>query len=1153
MNKRVKQVLTTIVAALWVGVLCASTGDDGLRVMLSADTGHRVVSESDDVALTRLTRLERGEQSMAAARTAQALPQAGERTIYAFFPDAVYTVTVTRVTAAYGGAHLIEGTCGENIHARFQSVVTRDGVRHEVHDFTRGKLYQAAGRADDVLELREYDDTKRPAKRDAAFPATAANTSLRENSPTGVAGNVAADSSGIVIDLMLVFDTTAQSWSATRGGVNAVATAAVGKMNLVLANSGIDDCTFRLVHVLQADYTSSGDLYRDLLTLSGSSGSLTAMRSLRNTYGADLISMVVDTGSAYGTTGMGYYPASARGDPSAAFTVCSIRSVNISHTLTHEIGHNLGCGHSKFQRDTPGPSSAFPYAAGWYLTGNHGVRYHTIMAYDFDGYGASYNEIDYFSTPLKTYQNTGLGHVTDGDNARAFSAMAPIVAAYRGVVPDRVTTPRFAPPHGATFSKTLTVNITCATPDATLHYTTDDSEPTTASAQYAGPITLWQTTTIKSKAFKTGMTASATATAVYTRLVSLVDALDAPGLTWGDVSSVLPWFGQSTTTYDGVDAAQSGPIDNGQTSSLQTVLTGPGTLSFHWRVSSEAGWDSLRVTVNDIAPLAPISGETPWQRHTIALDVGTHTVRWEYVKDASYSAGNDCGWLDQVVWEPLIALRVVLDAQGGTVAPASTIVTANKPYGVLPTPQREGFTFDGWYADPSLSGEMLTPETTVTAAFDHTLYAKWEPWGGGAFLCDPRGDLALQDTGSYDGFFYSVRAFATRTPTAVQGTLALKLAHVDGKLTVKAALPSGTLSLRATAWSEHEADGTRRATLTARTGETLDLFVRQNRIWGTLTGGKVGDTTLVLDGGRNRFADRSDAAAAALREQFRGYYTVALPPREAISASAEIDAAPQGAGYLAITVGSRGSAKIAGILADGTRVSRSSRLILFEGCGEMACVPLFASLYTKRGWVGGLLWLSPQGVVVTDRANDWFVHWENPGKGADGFDLLLDACGGFYSPTTALAASYRLTVDAAPTYWCAEGAVSPAAVPTAVPVAVAGTRMTLDRSAKPRKVTTDGVTTYEYDAVNPANVRLSFAARSGIFKGTFSLYYDYEAADRLQHKTLRATYGGILVPLRDAEFADLPAGLGYSLVPDTSPAAAPYRLKRSHALRFDAE
>lgn len=130
---------------------------------------------------------------------------------------------------------------------------------------------------------------------------------------------------------------------------------------------------------------------------------------------------------------------------------------------------------------------------------------------------------------------------------------------------------------------------------------------------------------------------------------TLADALDAAGLAW-TTGGNQPWTGQSATTHDGVDAAQSGAIDHSQSSWFETTLQGPGTLSFWWRVSSEYGYDFQRFQVNG-SDVYTRSGEAPWEQRQFNIPVGQHTVRWLYTKDGSVVSGSDRSWVDQVVWQ----------------------------------------------------------------------------------------------------------------------------------------------------------------------------------------------------------------------------------------------------------------------------------------------------------------------------------------------------------------------------------------------------------------------------------------------------------------------------------------------------------------------
>jgi len=67
---------------------------------------------------------------------------------------------------------------------------------------------------------------------------------------------------------------------------------------------------------------------------------------------------------------------------------------------------------------------------------------------------------------------------------------------------------------------------------------------------------------------------------------------------------------------------------------------------------------------------------------------------------------------------------VTFDPAGGTVSPETATVYYGYGYRSLPTPQRPGYAFDGWFTEPD-GGERVTYETVVTKAEDETLYARW--------------------------------------------------------------------------------------------------------------------------------------------------------------------------------------------------------------------------------------------------------------------------------------------------------------------------------------------------------------------------------------------------------------------------------------------
>jgi hypothetical protein len=203
----------------------------------------------------------------------------------------------------------------------------------------------------------------------------------------------------------------------------------------------------------------------------------------------------------------------------------------------------------------------------------------------------------------------------------------------------------------------IPINITLAGTDAegdelTFNIT---SEPTNGTVVGGGanwtytPNPKWHGTDAMSFIANDGLDVSAVGlvTIEVAPTVALDVALDNVNLDW--LSSGNAWIGQVEKTNDGIDAAQSGIIDHNQNSLLETTVEGPGTLSFYWKVSSEASYDFLRFSIDGIEQQR-ISGEVDWAIQSYEIASGPHTLKWNYTKDSSVESGLDMAWVDQVVW-----------------------------------------------------------------------------------------------------------------------------------------------------------------------------------------------------------------------------------------------------------------------------------------------------------------------------------------------------------------------------------------------------------------------------------------------------------------------------------------------------------------------
>ena len=189
------------------------------------------------------------------------------------------------------------------------------------------------------------------------------------------------------------------------------------------------------------------------------------------------------------------------------------------------------------------------------------------------------------------------------------------------------------------------------------------------------------------------------------RGASLASCVNAPQLTWTS-GGTASWFAQTNQSHDGIDSAQSGAITDGQESWIETQITGPGILTYWWKVSSEQDFDFLVFSLNSEVQTR-ISGSNDWQLGFFPVPAGTFAARWSYVKDPSWGDGTDAGWLDQVSFQPTFPLATGIDA------PSATVISGgNDPFF-----SETNITHDGANAVQSGTigdGEISTMNITIT-------------------------------------------------------------------------------------------------------------------------------------------------------------------------------------------------------------------------------------------------------------------------------------------------------------------------------------------------------------------------------------------------------------------------------------------------------
>jgi hypothetical protein len=133
-----------------------------------------------------------------------------------------------------------------------------------------------------------------------------------------------------------------------------------------------------------------------------------------------------------------------------------------------------------------------------------------------------------------------------------------------------------------------------------------------------------------------------------------------------------------TNSYEGSYSAQSGSISNNNESSLEITMdvTAYSDISFWKKVSSEADYDYLRFYIDDELE-DEWSGEDDWSEVTYEVIPGMRTFKWTYYKDQGVSTGDDCGWIDYIVF-PAVDM--------GTDSENPIVQTSTKLLGNYPNP-----------------------------------------------------------------------------------------------------------------------------------------------------------------------------------------------------------------------------------------------------------------------------------------------------------------------------------------------------------------------------------------------------------------------------------------------------------------------------------
>ncbi|HEX8274521.1 MAG TPA: M12 family metallo-peptidase [Longimicrobiaceae bacterium] len=273
---------------------------------------------------------------------------------------------------------------------------------------------------DGLHAVTRIDQHGYPAEHTADNPtgalAEALDATVKAKPGTGGTDGGTVGTQAISTQNVLVVYTA--SAAAATSNIGSLIQLAVDETNQSYANSGISINMVK-VATAQVTYNEAGAFSTHLSRLQGTTdGYMDNVHTLRNTYGADIVVLVLNDSEACGQA------AAIKATATSAFAIAHYSCITGYYSFGHEIGHLQGARHDRYV-----DSSTSPYAYG------HGFipaskSWRTIMAYGNNCNNCT--RIQYWSSPLKTY-STGevMGTVAYEDNARVLNLTAPTVAAFR--------------------------------------------------------------------------------------------------------------------------------------------------------------------------------------------------------------------------------------------------------------------------------------------------------------------------------------------------------------------------------------------------------------------------------------------------------------------------------------------------------------------------------------------------------------------------------------------------------------------------------------------------------------------------------------------------------------------------------------------------
>jgi hypothetical protein len=375
----------------------------------------RAVARDAQVVRARTVLINTTLLTEAADQTAGFFP-GGQGILFNLFDETSVVVIPTRIERFERGIVWV-GRFRDNPQAQVILVISGDVVSGNIT--LPGARYHLRYVGNGLHETQEIDERLFPVDEPDTPVPPATTASAPEPKATK------ADD-GSTIDVMVAYTATTRSAAGGTTAIQNLIDLAIAETNQSYANSGIIQ-RLRLVHSVEVAYTETGNIGTDLDRVTNTDGYIDNVHTLRDTYGADLVSLWVENGGGY--CGVGWFMSTV----STAFAPNGYNVVARScatgyYSFGHELGHNMGARHDTYV-DTG--TTPYTYAHG-YTRPSAPSPWRTIMAYNnaCSAVGKNCTRIQYWSNPGVSYGGIPMGDA-GADNQQTLDNTRVTVANFR--------------------------------------------------------------------------------------------------------------------------------------------------------------------------------------------------------------------------------------------------------------------------------------------------------------------------------------------------------------------------------------------------------------------------------------------------------------------------------------------------------------------------------------------------------------------------------------------------------------------------------------------------------------------------------------------------------------------------------------------------